>query len=266
MEGTKKVTVNIVSYTYKRKKTASASEAVKDVSFAVEEGEIVTIVGPSGCGKSTLLDIISGMITPTEGRVEIDGKVIDGPGKDLGIVQQGYALFPWRTVQGNVEFGLKIRKIPKEKRKEIVKTYIRKVGLNGYEEQYPSALSGGMKQRVGIARALAYNPKLLIMDEPFAALDPKTREVLQDELLQLSRNEKPTILFVTHDVREAVLLSDKIVVMSDGPGTVKAIINVDFPENRKAKEIVSLPEFQKIEREVRNLYNSDEEIPEDVIF
>lgn len=266
MESTEKVKVKNVSYTYKRKKTNSADEAVKDVSFEVGEGEIVTIVGPSGCGKSTLLDIISGMITPTEGSVEIDGKNVEGPSKDLGIVQQGYALFPWETVQDNVEFGLKLRKIPKAERREIAKTYIRKVGLNGYEEQYPSALSGGMKQRVGIARALAYNPKLLIMDEPFAALDPKTREVMQDELLQLSRNESPTILFVTHDVREAVLLSDKIVVMSDGPGTVKAVLKVDFPENRKAKEIITLPEFQKIEKEVRNLYDSKEEIPEGVIF
>ncbi|MBE6015314.1 MAG: ABC transporter ATP-binding protein [Lachnospiraceae bacterium] len=261
-----KVKVKNVSYTYKRKKAKGVDEAVKDVSFEVEEGEIVTIVGPSGCGKSTLLDIISGIITPTNGAVEIDGKDIDGPGKDLGIVQQGYALFPWETVQDNVEFGLKLRKVPKEKRKEIAKKYISKVGLNGYEKKYPGALSGGMKQRVGIARALAYKPKLLIMDEPFAALDPKTREVMQDELLQLSRNEKPTILFVTHDVREAVLLSDKIVVMSDGPGTVKAVIKVNFPENRKAKEIITLPEFQKIEKEVRQLYDSEEEIPEGVVF
>ncbi|SFB32016.1 NitT/TauT family transport system ATP-binding protein [Acetitomaculum ruminis DSM 5522] len=262
-----KVVIDNVSYSYKEdKKTQESLDAIKDVNFTVNEGEIVTIVGPSGCGKSTLLDIISGMLRPTKGEVKIDGNRVTGPGKDLGIVQQGYALFPWRTVLENIEFGLEIRQIPQKERREIAKKYIRKVGLGGYENKYPDSLSGGMKQRVSIARAMSYKPKLLIMDEPFAALDPRTREVMQNELLYLSRSEKPTILFVTHDVREAVLLSDKIVVMTGGPGSVKAIIDVKFPEERKIEDIVTLKEFDELEKKIRKLYGNPNEIPNDAVF
>ncbi|MGA2142409.1 MAG: ABC transporter ATP-binding protein, partial [Brevinematales bacterium] len=194
--------------------------ALKDFSLDVKKGEFMTIVGPSGCGKSTFLDILAGLSHPTSGEVYLDGKKITGPGLDRGIVLQGYALFPWRTVEKNVQFGLEVKKISNEEKKVISRKFINLVGLQGFENRYPYELSGGMKQRVAIARALAFDPEVLLMDEPFAAVDAQTRETLQEELLRIWEETHKTVVFITHSIDEAVYLSDTIAVMSSNPGTL----------------------------------------------
>jgi len=206
--------------------------ALNDVSFSVREGEFVCIVGPSGCGKTTLLKIIAGLERPTSGVVTLDGKPVSGPGRDRCMVFQEYALFPWRTVLKNITFGLENLGIPKEERLKIAKRYIELVGLQGFEDRYPHELSGGMKQRVGIARALAIEPEVLLMDEPFGSLDAQTRNMLQKELLEIWEKTQKTILFVTHSVDEAVFLADKIVVLSARPAVVKEILEVDLSRMR----------------------------------
>lgn len=205
--------------------------AVNDLNLAVKEGEFLTIVGPSGCGKSTILDMLAGLESPTGGAMYMDGKRITGPALDRGIVLQGYALFPWRTVRRNVEFGLEIKGIPKKERSNISERFIDLVGLNGFAERYPYELSGGMKQRVAIARALAYDPEVLLMDEPFAAVDAQTREVLQEELLRIWEETHKTIIFVTHSIEEAIFLADRVAVMATSPGTVKEVIDVKIPRS-----------------------------------
>jgi NitT/TauT family transport system ATP-binding protein len=207
-------------------------EAIKQLDLTVKQGEFLVIVGPSGCGKSTFLDMIAGLAKPSSGEIFIDGKLITGPALDRGIVLQGYALFPWRTVRKNVEFGLEIKKVPKNQRREISQRYIELVGLHDFEDRYPHELSGGMKQRVAIARALAYDPEVLLMDEPFAAVDAQTREVLQEELLRIWEKTKKTIVFVTHSIDEAIFLADRVAVMTANPGTIKEIINVNLPRPR----------------------------------
>ena len=174
--------------------------ALDNFNLKVKKGEFITVVGPSGCGKSTFLDILAGLSKPTSGKVYIDGEPITGPALDRGIILQGYALFSWRTVEKNIEFGLEIKKIPKEERKKISEKFIELVGLKGFENRYPHELSGGMKQRVAIARALAYDPEVLLMDEPFAAVDAQTRESLQEELLNIWEKTNKTIVFITHDL------------------------------------------------------------------
>jgi NitT/TauT family transport system ATP-binding protein len=198
----------------------TAFTAVENLNLAVKKGEFVTIVGPSGCGKSTFLDILAGLSEPTTGDVYIDGNKVTGPGLDRGIVLQGYALFPWRTVRQNIEYGLEIKKIKKAARREISEHFIDMVDLKGFENRYPYELSGGMKQRVAIARALAYDPEVLLMDEPFAAVDAQTRELLQEELLRIWHKTGKTIIFITHSIEEAVFLADRVVVMGTNPGTM----------------------------------------------
>lgn len=192
--------------------------ALEDFTLSIREGEFVSILGPSGCGKSTLLDIISGLAAPRSGEVRIDGKLVRGPALDRGFVMQGYALLPWRTVYRNIAYGLEVKGVSRRERKEICQHYIRLVGLEGFEERYPNELSGGMKQRVAIARSLAYDPEVLLMDEPFAAVDAQTRETLQDELLRIWEKTSKTIIFVTHSIEEAVLLSNRAVIMTPRPG------------------------------------------------
>ena len=218
--------------------------ALEDVSFEIKKSEFVAIIGPSGCGKSTLLDILAGLSVQSEGQVVIDGKEVNGTDLQRGIVMQGYALFPWRTVRRNVEYGLEIRGVPKAERQEISRKYIELVNLKGFENRYPHELSGGMKQRVAIARALAYNPEILLMDEPFGALDAQTRENLQEELIKIWNEAKKTIIFVTHSIDEAVYLADRIVVLSANPGTVKEIVEVEI--DRSVKGIRQSPQFNKI--------------------
>ncbi|AIF52365.1 ABC transporter ATP-binding protein [Pelosinus sp. UFO1] len=221
-------------YQIKRKSDDKPTEfqAIKQLDLTVKKGEFLAIVGPSGCGKSTFLDMIAGLAKPSSGEIFIDNKLITGPALDRGIVLQGYALFPWRTVRKNVEFGLAVKKVPQKQRAEISQKYIELVGLHNFEDRYPHELSGGMKQRVAIARALAYDPEVLLMDEPFAAVDAQTREVLQEELLRIWEKTKKTIIFVTHGIDEAVFLADRVAVMSTNPGSIKEIVSINLPRPR----------------------------------
>ncbi|MEM0448471.1 MAG: ABC transporter ATP-binding protein [Methanomassiliicoccales archaeon] len=228
--------------------------AIENFNLDVKEGEFICVLGPSGCGKTTLLRIIAGLETPTSGEILLNGKPIKGPGSDRGMVFQEFALFPWRTVRKNVEFGLEIKKVPAEKRREISQKYIDLVGLKGFENYHPNQLSGGMKQRVGIARALANEPMLLLMDEPFGALDAQTRNLMQKELLRIWKETRKTVLFITHSVDEACFLADRIVVMTSRPGTIKEIFEVSWerPRDRASVEFANLRKkiLAELEREV----------------
>jgi NitT/TauT family transport system ATP-binding protein len=230
-----------------------AFTALERIDLTVKKGEFVTIVGPSGCGKSTFLDILAGLSEPTTGDVFIDGRKVTGPGLDRGIVLQGYALFPWRTVRKNIEYGLEIKKIKKTERKEISDHFIDLVNLKGFENSYPYELSGGMKQRVAIARALACDPEALLMDEPFAAVDAQTREILQEELLRIREKTGKTIIFITHSIEEAVFLADRVVVMETNPGTIKAIIKVDIVRAHRTNLLRNSAEYSHITSLVWNL-------------
>jgi len=215
---------------------AKETLALDNVDLEIRQGEVLALVGPSGCGKSTLLDIIAGLAERDGGEVYLDGKKLEGPGLDRGVVFQGYALFPWKTVLENVAFGLESKGVAKKEREEIARRHIDLVGLTKFEDRYPHELSGGMKQRVAIARALAFDPRILLMDEPFGALDAQTRERLQLELLRIKRDTGKTILFVTHSIDEAVLLADRIAIMTSRPGTIKAIVDVRLPRDREIAE------------------------------
>ena len=206
--------------------------ALNGVDLDIHENEFVCVVGPSGCGKSTLLNIIGGLESPTEGQVLVDGKPVEGPGPDRGIVFQQYALFPWLTVEKNVQFGLKLQGKSKEEAEEIARKYLKMVDLEQFAKSYPKELSGGMKQRVAIARAYAVNPKVLLMDEPFGALDAQTRTQLQQELLNTWEKEQKTCFFITHDVEEAIILAQRVVIMCARPGRVKDIVDIDIPYPR----------------------------------
>ena len=210
------------------------------------------IVGPSGCGKTTLISILGGLNTATSGEVLLDGTPVQGPGADRGMVFQGYSLFPWLSVQKNVEFGLKMKKMPKAQRAEQAKKFIDLVGLTGFENALPRQLSGGMKQRVAIARTLANEPEILLMDEPFGALDAQTRVVMQELLADISKKTKTTILFITHDIDEAVLLGDRIYVMSRRPGTIREVLEVNIPGVRSHESLV-LPEFLATKKKIMDM-------------
>ena len=226
--------------------------ALKDVNLEVKESEFVMIVGPSGCGKTSLINIIGGLDEASSGEVLLDGRAVSGPGADRGMVFQGYSLFPWLSVQKNVEFGLKMKKVSAAERAEHAKKYIRLVGLEGFEDALPRQLSGGMKQRVAIARTLANEPEVLLMDEPFGALDAQTRVVMQELLADISRRTGTTILFITHDIDEAVLLGERIYVMSRRPGTVRDAITVDIPGERNHNSLI-LPEFLETRKKIMDM-------------
>jgi NitT/TauT family transport system ATP-binding protein len=223
-----------VYYIRNEKKKMEEFVALEDFSLSIGEGELVSIVGPSGCGKSTLLDILAGLAQPQSGQIHIDGKRVGGPALDRGFIMQGYALLPWRTVARNVAYGLEVKRVPRRRRAGICQKYIDLVGLSGFEDRYPNELSGGMRQRVAIARSLAYDPEVLLMDEPFAAVDAQTRETLQDELLRIWEKTGKTIVFVTHSIEEAVLLADRVVVMTSRPGRIKQVLKIDLPRPRTA--------------------------------
>jgi NitT/TauT family transport system ATP-binding protein len=203
-----------------------------DFDLDVADHEFVCLLGPSGCGKSTLLNIVAGFLAPSSGTVLVDGRPVTAPGADRGVVFQEYVLFPWLTVAANVEFGLVLKGLPAAERRRTVVRYLDLVGLGAHAEKFPVQLSGGMKQRVAIARALANNPAIILMDEPFGALDAQTREVLQDELSRIQRVEHKTILFVTHSIREAVYLADRVVVITSAPGRIKQVFPIKLPELR----------------------------------
>ncbi len=244
-----------------KKKSRETEEflALKDFSLSVKEGEFIAVVGPSGCGKSTLLDIVAGLTKPKSGNISIGGKRVTGPALDRGFVMQGYALFPWRTVLKNVEFGLELKHIPRRLRAGIAKQYISLVGLEQFEDRYPYELSGGMKQRVAIARALAYDPEVLLMDEPFAAVDAQTRENLQDELIRIVEKTNKTVIFVTHSIDEAVLLADRVVVMTCNPGSVKEIIPINLPKPRSNATIHEARNFEEIRHYIWGLLQNQRE-------
>ncbi len=219
--------------------------ALQDVSFGVDSSEFLCVVGQSGCGKTTLLNIVAGFLTPTKGEVRIGGQPVAGKGFDRGIVFQDFAqLFPWRTAQRNVEFGLEMKGIPREERAEIALRFLRLVNLEKFTRAYPHELSGGMQQRVAIARALAYNPAVLLMDEPFAALDALTREEMQRFLVDVWRETRKTVIYVTHNVSEAVYLGDRVVILTPHPGTVKAQVRIAMPRPRDTLSVEFL-EHQK---------------------
>ncbi|MEM2900144.1 MAG: ABC transporter ATP-binding protein [Thermoplasmata archaeon] len=228
-------------------------DAIEKVDFEIEEGEFVCLLGPSGCGKTTILRIIAGLDKPSKGKVIMDNKEISKPGADRGLVFQDFALFPWRTVSKNIEFPLELKKVPKREREEISKRYIDLFGLSGFENAYPSELSGGMKQRVALARALAANPKVLLMDEPFGSLDAQTRNIMQKELQNIWLKEKKTVLFVTHSVDEAVYLADRIILLSSRPAKIRNVFEVSFkrPRIRTSSECSTLRAniLSKIENE-----------------
>ena len=221
-------------------------EALAPIDLAIPKGEFVCMIGASGCGKSTLLRIIAGFEEPTTGDVSIDGKVIAGPGSDRGMVFQDYALFPWMTVRQNISFGPRQRQLPRAEIDRTTDEFVRMVGLERFADRYPNQLSGGMKQRVAIARVLANDAKILLMDEPFGALDALTREQLQNELLQIWKRTGVTTIFVTHSVEEAVLLADRVLVMSAGPGRIDSDFRIELPRPRD----VSSPEFNALRRDI----------------
>jgi NitT/TauT family transport system ATP-binding protein len=231
-------------------------EAVSDVSLHVDPGEFVSIIGPSGCGKSTLLNAVAGFLKPTSGTVLVDGEPVNGPSAERGMVFQQYSLFPWKTVRGNVEFGLKMRGMDRYHREHASRTLLGLAGLLAFEDQYPESLSGGMKQRVGIVRALATGPKVLLLDEPFGALDAQTRVIMQQILTNMWQRLKISVLFVTHDIDEAIFLSDRVYCMTARPGTIKAEIIVPLERPRQQAMMMS-SEFLQLRRGLMSLIREE---------
>ncbi len=242
-----KITIQNIVKTFTKNKAPFV--VLDNFCMNIEQNEFVTIVGTSGCGKSTLLNIVGGLADPTSGQVLIDGHPVQGPGRDRGFVFQSYSLFEWLTVEKNILFALKKSRMLVAEKKELVKEYIDVVGLKGFEQAFPKQLSGGMKQRVAIARALVYKPAVLLMDEPFGALDAQTRGMMQELLLKVWESHKTTVLFITHDVDEAIFLSDRVVVMSARPGTIKMDVPVDIPRPR-SYEALTTPYFIDIKKQV----------------
>jgi NitT/TauT family transport system ATP-binding protein len=224
--------------------------ALVDVRLAVAEGEFVSIVGPSGCGKSTLLYILGGFLRPDAGAVEVAGRPVTAPGIDRGVVFQEYALFPWLTVAENIAYGLTTTGVPRDERGRIVARFVKMIGLQGFENRYPRELSGGMKQRVAIARTLAYDPQILLLDEPLGALDAQTREVMQDELLRIWESTRKTVVMVTHDVNEAVYLSQRVLVMSRRPGRMVREFAVGIDRSGGREAVMLSDAFNRIRNEV----------------
>ncbi len=231
--------------------------ALGPCTLEVYPNEFLCIIGPSGCGKTTLLRVVDGLIVPEEGSVWIDGQRVTGPRPDVAMVFQHFGLFPWKTVWDNVAYGLRLQGRPKAEVQERVPKFIELMGLRGFEHKYPYQLSGGMQQRVGIARALAVDPEVLLMDEPFGALDAQTRELMQEELLRVWRIHRKTVMFVTHSIDEAILLGDRIVVMSRRPGRVREILSVDIPRPRKADAVRSLPRFLELRQHIWELLRTE---------
>jgi len=229
--------------------------ALSDISMTVGDGAFVSILGPSGCGKSTLLYIVGGFVNPSQGIARMKGKPITGPGPDRGPVFQEFALFPWKSVLGNVMYGPRQQGVKPAEAEAQSRALIEMVGLKGFEDFYPKELSGGMKQRVALARTLAYHPEVLLMDEPFGALDAHTRTRLQNDLLTIWERDRKTVLFVTHSVEEAVFLSDKVVMMTRSPGRIGDIVDIDLPRPRRRTELLLDPRYQKYVVDIERLFD-----------
>lgn len=253
------VTKEFVVRPTKDQPRASVLRALEDISLTVPAGEFLTLVGPSGSGKTTLLDLLGGLSTPTSGEVLVDGEVVTGPGLDRGVVFQQYALFPWRTALANVAFGLEQLPLSRRERTERAREYLELVGLSGFEERLPHELSGGMKQRVAIARSLAYEPGILLMDEPFAALDAQTREQLQDELLRIWRTTGTTAVFITHGIEEAVYLGQRVAILASRPGRLKQVVDIDLGERAGARDLRSDPDFVGYRHQIWSLLHDEVE-------
>jgi NitT/TauT family transport system ATP-binding protein len=251
-----KIRFENVSKVFKTRQSGDLT-ALDDINLEIGDGEFVALVGPSGCGKSTLLDLLAGLQKPDTGRILIDGTEVTGPGLDRGIVFQQYALFPWRTSLANITFGLEAKGIGRRERAERARYYLGLVGLDGFGDRYPHELSGGMKQRVAIARSLAYDPEVLLMDEPFAALDAQTRESLQDELLRIWEKTGKTIVFITHGIEEAVYLGQRVAVMTSRPGQIKQILDIPIGNRTEHEDLRSAVEFVRYRHEVWSLLHAE---------
>lgn len=242
-----------VSVEYRGRGDSPAVSALTNASFHVKRGEFLSIVGPSGCGKTTLLNVLAGLVPPTSGSAYCDGDLIQGPSAQRTVMFQEYGLFPWMTVRGNVEFGLKAKGLASDVRQKIAEQYIEMMGLKGFENHYPDKLSGGMRQRVGIARALAPDPEIVLMDEPFGALDSITRKALQSEMLRIVRATDKTFVLITHDIEEAIFLGDVVMVMSPRPGRIKKLIRTELPRERTHDMRSSNKRFLELEGELSAL-------------
>ena len=250
-----RLSIDHVSLRFSTKRNADVI-ALENLSLEIPDKEFAVIVGPSGCGKSSLLYLLAGLHAPTSGQCRIGDTIITEPGADRGMVFQGYTLFPWLTVQQNVEFGLSLGKMPATERAEIARRYIIEVGLDGFAAAYPNQLSGGMRQRVALARALANDPEVLLMDEPFGALDSQTRSIMQELLLKVWEQNHKTVLFVTHDIDEALLLGDRVYVMSARPGRIIETIDVEIPRPRRV-DVITTPYFVDQKRRVLDLLHDE---------
>ena len=253
-----------VSLVYRRGSNHAELLALDGVTLEVDRGEFLAVIGPSGCGKTSLLLLVNGLLQPTSGRVVFSGRPVEGPSRDRVLVFQDFGLLPWRSVLRNVELGLELQRLPAGERRAIARHFIRRVGLSAYESYFPLQLSGGMRQRVGLARALAVDPQMLLMDEPFGALDAQTRQLMGVELLKIWENDRKTILFVTHDIDEAIFLADRIAIMSARPARVLDVLSIALPRPREFP-MRNSPEFadyrrriwQHLEREVCKSLNGE---------
>ncbi len=253
-----KISIHRLGHEFVNPFTRERVLALDDVDVEVAEGEFLTVVGPSGCGKSTLLGILAGLVAPTRGSVLLDGRPVTGPGPDRGVVFQEFAIMPWRTVERNIAHGLEIQGVVKTERAAIVRRFVELVGLQGFEQKYPHELSGGMKQRVALARTLAANPEVMLMDEPFAAVDAQTRITLQEELITIALATRKTTLLVTHNVEEAVFLGDRCCVLAVRPGRVKAMVSIPIPRERRTwKEMLSDATFGAAKERVFRLVREE---------
>jgi NitT/TauT family transport system ATP-binding protein len=250
------VEVEDLSIVFKRKDRHGPLLVLESTTFTIRPGEFACLLGPSGCGKSTILNLIAGFLHPTKGHVFVDGRPVKEPGADRGFVFQQYSLLPWKTTFQNVEFGLKIRGVSRAERTELVNDYLNRVGLYQHRHSYPYQLSGGMQQRASIVRALVNSPSVLLMDEPFAALDAQTRHMMQELLLNIWSDLRSTVVFVTHDIEEAIFLSDRIFVMGVNPGRIKEIVQVDLERPRHVDSILS-PAFVQLNRQVFELIREE---------
>ena len=259
-----KLTVRGLTHYYPDEYTGESVHALEDISLEVNDGELVAVVGPSGCGKSTLLNILAGLLPYRQGIAEVDGVKIDGPGPDRGVVFQEHAILPWRTVARNIGHGLEIRGVPRGERERRVTEFIELVGLTGFEDRYPHELSGGMKQRCQVARTLCTDPAIMLMDEPFAAVDAQTRITLQEELNRIAIATRKTILFITHAVDEAAFLGDRCFVFTRRPGRLKKTVKIDIPRERRVwKDLVSDPEFTRARDEIMTLVREEVSVDDD---